>query len=83
MQELHHLFGLDAPGVQPEEEPLPGEPGDEGQALPAEGLLEHRRLSFTPPSPHPVGAGAQAAFVDEDNGPAFAAGLFLRAGRGS
>jgi hypothetical protein len=41
---------------------------DDRKTLPAESLLDHRRLAARRPSSHPVRAGAQAAFVDEDNG---------------
>ena len=54
-----------------------GQAADHGKALPAECFLDHRRLAAGSPGVYPGGADAQSAFVDEDEGSALFAGLFL------
>jgi hypothetical protein len=54
---------------------------DERKTLPAESLLDHRGLATRRPSTHPVGARAQTAFVEEDDGAAFPRGFFLSVGQ--
>ena len=80
-QKRHHLGRTDAAGVHPKEEPLPTQARDEGESLPTESFLEHGRLAFSAPGPHPVRAGAQAAFINEDNGPGLPPGFFFKAGQ--
>ena len=66
--------------MESEKEIPESDPGDEGEVLPIEGLLEDGSLSTQRPSARAGGAGAQPAFVDEDDGTAFPAGFFLMAG---
>jgi hypothetical protein len=47
------------------------------QLLSVEAVLEDRRLAFGRPGLDPRGSLAQSAFVDEDDGAAFAPALFL------
>ena len=81
LEEAHHLRPLDRAGVHLEKKPPEHDPGNDRQALPTEGFLQHRRLPAFGPRPHPMRAGAQAAFVDKDNGAAFAPGFFFSAGQ--
>ena len=79
-EEIDDLRPLDTAGMDLEVEPVQGQSADYRQALPAKGLLDHRRLANRCPRPHPGGSSAQSTFVDEDNGTAFCAGFFFIAG---
>ena len=81
LEKFRHLLTLDRAGMDLEIEVPEGHPRDDRQALPTKGLLEDRRLSAWGPGSHPVGTGAQPAFVNEDDDAAFFAGLFLMRAR--
>jgi hypothetical protein len=55
--------------------------GDDGNGLPVEVILQHRRLTAWCPGAAPVRALAQTAFVDEDDGAPFLLGFFLMSGQ--
>jgi len=68
-QELDYLRSLDAAGKKPEIE-IPHSNARHGrEALPIEGVLEHRSVAPRRPGSHPVRPLAQTAFVHEDYGP--------------
>src|SRR5580658_885543 len=54
--------------------------GGDGNGLPVEVVLEHRRLAAWRPGTTPVRALAQSAFVDEDDRAPFFSGFFLISG---
>ena len=80
-QELYYLWSLDGTWMNLKVEVPKAESGDERETLPAKGLLDDRGLPARSPSPHPMRTGAQSAFVDENDGAAFARGFFLRLGQ--
>jgi hypothetical protein len=80
-EKLDDLRPFDRTRVNLEIEIPKGNACNEGETFPTEGLLDDRRLSAWCPSTNPMRAGAQAAFVDENNGPALAAGFFLSLGQ--
>lgn len=80
-QERDDLRALDAPGVDLEIKAPQGQAADDRKAFPVEGLLQEGRLPARGPGAGARGPGAQPAFVNEDNGPAFFAGLFFKAGQ--
>src|SRR5712691_8670728 len=81
LQEFDELRAADCAGMQPEIEVPETDAGDDGQLLPVEAVLQDRGLTLGGPGLDPRGSLAQSAFVDEDDGAAFAAGLFLSAGQ--
>lgn len=80
-QELDDLRALDGARMDLEIEIPQRHSRDDRKTLPAKSLLDHRSLAARRPSPHPVRARAQAAFVDEDNGASLPLGFFLRFGQ--
>lgn len=79
-QESDNLGALDGAGVQVEVEVLERETGDGRQAFPVEVEGQDRGLAAGRPGANTVGALAQSAFVEEDEGASFPAGFFLRRG---
>jgi hypothetical protein len=77
-EEFDHLRALDAAGMDLEIEAPEGQAPDDRETFPVEGFVQKRSLSARRPGAHPGGAGAQAAFVEEDDGAPLLAGLFLR-----
>lgn len=75
-KKCRHLWTADRAFMKTEVEAVQRQPADQGELLPVEGLLNHRGLATGRPSACSVRAGTQAAFVDEDGGPAFAARFF-------
>ena len=82
-QEDHDLRAPDAAPEQPEVEVPPGHPCDGRECLPGEVNLQHGRLAPRRPGPHPMGALAQSALVDEDDRLAFDFGVFFSPGHRS
>lgn len=74
------LRAFDAACVDLKIEPPQGQSTNDGKTLPVEGLLEHGRLPAWSPGAHPGWTRAQSAFVNKDDGPLLAAGLFFKAG---
>jgi hypothetical protein len=81
LEEFGGPLPVDTPFVKSEVKVPEGETRDEREFVPIEGLAEHRGLAAWRPRAHPVRPGAQSAFVDEDDGAAFAPGFFLRPGQ--
>lgn len=81
LEELHHLPALDGAGMDLKIEVPKRHSGNDRQALPAKGLLNHWRLSAWCPCSHAVGTRAQSAFVDEYDGAPFLAGFFFNLGK--
>ena len=68
-EKLDHLRGLDAAGEESEVEIPNGDACHGREALPVEGILQHRSLASRSPGSHPVRPLAQAALVHENYGP--------------
>ncbi len=79
-QKLDDLETFDATSMNLEIEPPERQAADDRKAFPVEGFVQHRGLPTRRPSARPGGPGAQAAFVDEDDGSSLLAGLFFKAG---
>ena len=79
-QEFNHLKAFDAAGVDLKIKPPQGQTTDQRKTFPIEGFVEHRGLPARSPGAGARGASAQAAFVDEDDGPPLLPGLFFKAG---
>lgn len=56
------------------------QPTNDGKTFPVEGLVQHRRLSARGPGADARRAGAQPAFVDENDGSALPESLFFKSG---
>ena len=82
-QEDDHLRAPDAAREQPEVEVPPGDPRDGRERRPVEVKLQHGRLAAWRPGPHPMGALAQSALVDEDDRLPPACGVFFSTGHRS
>ena len=80
-KEIDDLGGVDGAGVEPEIKIPPGNPRHRRQQMPVEVILQHRRVSARGPGAHPMGALAQSAFVDEDDGAPRAERFFLSCGQ--
>jgi len=65
---------------QPKVKVPPANAGDQGQYLPIEVILQHRRLSFWCPGAVVVRSLTQSTFVDEDDRPPLALGVFFSSG---
>src|SRR5882724_7769085 len=81
LQEFDELRAADRTGMQSEIEIPETDASDDGELLPVEAVLQDRSLAFGRPGLDASGSLAQSAFVDEDDGAAFAAGLFFSAGQ--
>src|SRR5579859_964017 len=81
LQEFDELRAADRAGMQAEIEVPETDAGNDGELLPVEAVLQDRSLALGRPGLDPRGSLAQSAFVDEDNGAPFAAGLFFSAGQ--
>ena len=79
-QKLDDLETFDAASINLEIKPPERQAADDRKAFPVEGLVQHRGLPTRSPSACPGGPGAQAAFVDKDDGSSLLAGLFFKAG---
>ena len=77
LQEFDEMRAADRAGMQPEIEVPVADASYDGKLLPVKAVLQNRSLAFGRPSLDPSGSLAQSAFVDEDDGAPFAAGLFL------
>jgi len=76
-----HLQAFDAAGMDLEIESPKYQAANDRKTFPVEGFVEDRGLSTRGPSARPRGAGAQSAFVDEDDGAPLLAGFFFKAGQ--
>lgn len=74
------FFFLDAAFVQPEQAIGARQARDDGDMVPVEVKLNHRRLSFQIPGAHLRGTFAEARFVDKDDQAAFSPGFFFERG---
>jgi len=81
LQKFDDLEAFDAAGVNLEIELPEGQAADDRKTLPIEGLLENRGLSTRSPGACPGWPGAQAAFVNKDDGAALLLGFFFKAGQ--
>lgn len=81
LQELGGTHSVDAAFVDPEEELAQGDSRDQREFVPVERLLQHRGATAGSPGSHPVGARAQSAFVDEDDGAFFPPRFFFSLGQ--
>lgn len=79
-KKFDHLRALDAAGMNLEIKSPEGQAPDDRKTFPVEGFVQHRSLPARGPGAHPGRAGAQAAFVDKDDGAPFLPGLFFKAG---
>jgi hypothetical protein len=79
-QKLDDLETFDAADMNLEVKSPERQAADDRKALPVEGLVQHRGLPAGRPSACPRGAGAQPAFVNEDDGSPLLPGLFFNAG---
>ena len=77
-QEVNDLGTFDGSSVDLKIEVPESYPSDHRKTLPPESLLDDGGLATWCPSAHPVGAGTQPAFIEEDDGASFARGFFLR-----
>lgn len=81
LQELGGTHSVDAAFVDPEEKLPQSDSRDQREFFPVERLLQHRRAAAGRPRAHPMGARAQSAFVDEDDGALFAPRFFFSLGQ--
>lgn len=81
LEELGGSHSVDAAFVDPEEKLPESDSRDQREFSPVERLLQHRRAAAGSPRAHPVGARAQSAFVDEDDGALFAPRFFFSLGQ--
>lgn len=81
LEELDHLWSLDAPGEKAEVKVPNRNPGHGRKALPVEGVLQHRRLAARSPGAHPMGPFAQSALVHKDYGAPLLEGFFFISGQ--
>ena len=82
-EELNHLRTADGAGKQTKVEVPPGDSGHRRERLPVEVILQDGCSSPRCPGATAMGALAQSAFVDEDDGTAFFLGFFLSSGQRS
>src|SRR3990172_1097146 len=80
-QELPCLHGANRLFEDLEVEVPPGHPGGYREGLAVEVVLQHRHFPPRSPGAATVGALAQSAFIDKDDGAAFRMGFFLMAGQ--
>ena len=80
-EKFDNLRAFDRTGMDLKIEVPEGDSRNDRKTLPAESLLENRRLAARRPSAHPVRPRAQAAFVDENNGAPLAARFFFSFGQ--
>ena len=80
-KKLDHLKAFDAAGMDLEIEAPEHQAANDRKAFPVEGFVQHRGMPTQRPGAGPSGAGAQSAFVDEDDGAPLLAGLFFKAGQ--
>lgn len=80
-EKRHDLGAFDASFVHLEVKPPQGQTANNGKAFPVEGLMQDGRLSARRPGANPRWAGAQPAFIDEDDGSPLLVGLFFKAGQ--
>jgi len=79
-EKLNDLWAFDAALVDLKVKPPQRQPANDGKAFPVEGLVQHRRLPSRSPGADARRAGAQPAFIDENDGSSLPAGLFFKAG---
>lgn len=80
LQELDHLRSADRSGEEAKVEPPQRDPGDRGQQVPVEVILQHGRLAPWAPRAAPMGPLAQSTLVDEDDRLSLAGSVFFNAG---
>ena len=76
LEEVPDILFAHASLIQPEVELPESNSGGHRKIVPVELMLQDRRNPAFGPGPHAVGALAQSAFVDKDEGPAFFLGFF-------
>lgn len=79
-EKFDDLGSLDTASVDLEIKLPQSQPSNNRKAFPVECFLKNRGLAFGCPCAHASRSGAQAAFVDEDDGSAFFAGFFFSQG---
>ena len=80
-EKLNDLGAFDAALVDLKVKPPQGQAANDGKAFPVEGFMEHRSLPPRCPGADAGRAGAQPAFIDENDGSSLLAGLFFKAGQ--
>jgi len=80
-KEAGDFWTANRPFVESEVEAMQRQSPNQGEFVPTEFLLKHRRLATRRPDAQPMGARAQAALVHEDDRAAFAARFLLMAGQ--
>ena len=76
-QKFDDLKAFDASSMHLEIEPPKCQAADDRKTFPVESLMEHRGFPSWSPSAGPRGPGAQAAFVNKDDGSPLLPGFFL------
>lgn len=80
LEKLNDLRAFDAALMNLKVKAPQRQPANDGKAFPVEGLVQNRCLSARRPGAGASRAGAQPAFIDEDDGSPLLAGLFFKAG---
>ena len=80
-EKLNDLWAFDAALVDLKVKPPQRQSANDGKAFPVEGFMEHWSLPARCPSADPRRAGAQPAFIDENDGSSLLAGFFFKAGQ--
>src|SRR2546421_11933542 len=83
LQETNQLGRFNASGIKPKVKIPNREASNSREALPIEGVLQHRSLASRGPSAYPMRPLAQAAFVHEHYRSPLLAGFFLISGQRS
>jgi len=77
-EKLNHLWAFDTALMNLKVKPPQRQAANDGEAFPVEGLVQHRSLPARRPGADSRRAGAQSAFIYEDDGPFLSAGFFLK-----
>jgi len=80
-EKLDDLWAFDAALMDLKVKPPQGQAANDGKAFPVEGFMEHWSLPARCPGANASRAGAQPAFIDENDGSSLLAGLFFKAGQ--
>ena len=80
LEKFDDLGGLDAAGVDLKIKPPQRQSANDQEALPVKCFLQDRGLPAQRPCARSRGTGAHPAFIQENEGASFPAGLFFRAG---
>src|SRR5450759_2081838 len=81
VEELDDLRALDGTGKEPKVEAAEGNPGDDGELIPIEVVLQDWGVAPRRPSAYPGGPLAQSRLVDEDDDSALFRGVLFRTGQ--